>query len=129
MKKSTKKKIVKAAKKTPTSIIVCALLFLLIGAGSGFMTSKILTENDTFEIVGEQTINLNIGDTYNDKGAKAIEFNKDISSDIVVSGLDKIDTSKEGKYQIIYSLNSKRYKDIKRVRYVIVSSESGDNNE
>lgn len=129
MKKSTRKKIVKSVKKIHTSIIVCTVLFLIIGVGSGFACAKFLTKNDTFSIIGEQTIYLKVGDTYTDSGAKAIEFNKDITSEIVVIGLDKIDTSKEGKYQIIYSLNTKRYKDIKRVRYVIVTSESGDSNE
>ena len=128
MKKSTKKKIVKTIKKTNKSILICFVLFLIIGLASGYGVAKYLTQNDTFEIVGEQTIELNLNDAYIDQGAIAIEFNKDISSEIQVEGLEQVDTSKEGKYIIIYKLNSKRYKDIKRVRYVIVK-ESGDSNE
>jgi len=129
MKKSTQKRIVKTVKKTNKSLLICTVLFLLIGLGCGFGVTKYLTRNDTFEIIGNQTITLNIDDTYTDLGAIAIEFNKDISSEIVVEGLEEIDTSKEGKYMIVYRLSSKRYKDIKRVRHVIVSAESGDNNE
>ena len=128
MKKSTKKKIVKTIKKTNKSILICFVLFLIIGLASGYGVAKYLTQNDTFEIVGEQTIELNLNDAYIDQGAIAIEFNKDISSEIQVEGLEQVDTSKEGKYIIIYKLNSKRYKDIKRVRYVIIK-ESGDSNE
>ena len=121
------KKIIKTVKKTNASILICLILFLSIGIGSGFATAKYLTRNDTFEIIGEQTIELNLNEEYNDLGAKAIEFNKNISDQIVVEGLEEIDTSVAGKYAIIYKLNSKRYKDIKRVRYVIVT-ESGDIN-
>ena len=128
MKKSTQKKMIKAIKKTNKSILVCSILFLLIGIVSGYGTAKYLTRNDTFEIIGDKTITLNLNDTYTDSGAKAIEFNKDITDEIIVEGLEDIDTSKEGKYMIVYRLNSKRYKDIKRVRYVVVK-ESGDSNE
>lgn len=128
MKKSTQKKMIKAIKKTNKSILVCSILFLLLGLVSGYGTAKYLTRNDTFEIIGDKTITLNLNDTYTDSGAKAIEFNKDINDEIIVEGLEDIDTSKEGKYMIVYRLNSKRYKNIKRVRYVVVK-ESGDSNE
>ena len=128
MKKSTQKKMIKAIKKTNKSILVCSILFLLLGLVSGYGTAKYLTRNDTFEIIGDKTITLNLNDTYTDSGAKAIEFNKDITDEIIVEGLEDIDTSKEGKYMIVYRLNSKRYKNIKRVRYVVVK-ESGDSNE
>ena len=129
MKKSDQRKITKAIKNTNKSIILCFIIFLVLGLGAGFATSKILTLNDTFEIIGEQTITLNVGETYNDEGARAIEFHKDISDQIVIEGLEQIDTSVEGEYIIIYTLNSKRYKNIQRVRYVIVTSESGDSND
>ena len=128
MKKSTQKKMIKAIKKTNKSILVCSILFLLLGLVSGYGTAKYLTRNDTFEIIVDKTITLNLNDTYTDSGAKAIEFNKDITDEIIVEGLEDIDTSKEGKYMIVYRLKSKRYKNIKRVRYVVVK-ESGDSNE
>ena len=82
---------------------------------------------DTFEIIGEQTITLNLDDTYSDAGFKAIEFNKDVSSKVVVEGLDSVDTSTEGVYTISYTLNSSLYKNVKLYRYIVV--ESGENNE
>jgi hypothetical protein len=126
--KKIKRNLVKTVKKANKSILICFVLFFIIGLGSGFVSAKALTKNDTFKVNGEQTIELNINDEYTDQGAIAIEFNKNISSEIIVEGLDKVDTSKEGKYIITYTLNSKRYKNIKRIRYVIVK-ESGDSND
>ena len=127
MNKRTQKAVIRAVKKAHKSIIICFLLFLVLGIGAGGATTYVLTRNDTFEIIGEKTINLTIDDTYTDEGAKAIELNKDISSEIKVEGLDLVDTSKEGVYTITYILNSKIYKNIKLYRYVVV--ESGENNE
>ena len=131
MKKGTqraiKKAAIKAVKKTHKSIIICFLLFLILGIGAGGATTYVLTKNDTFEIIGEKTINLTIDDTYTDEGAKAIELNKDISNEIKIEGLELVDTSKEGVYIITYTLDSKLYKNIKLYRYIVV--ESGENNE
>ena len=129
MKKSTQRKIVRTIKRSNKALLICSILFLIIGAGLGYYSVTTFTQNDTFEIIGEQTITLNIGDTYSDQGAKAIEFNKDISSMIVTEGIDDVDTSKRGVYTITYTLNSTRYKMIKHYRYIIVNTESGDNNE
>ena len=122
-----KKAAVKTIKKTHKSIIICFISFLILGIGGGFATIGVLTSNDTFEIIGEQTITLNLDDTYRDAGFKAIEFNNDVSSKVVVEGLDSVDTSTEGVYTISYTLNSSLYKNVKLYRYIVV--ESGENNE
>lgn len=55
------------------------------------------------ELIGNDEITLNVGDKYNEQGAKAIDSNgKDVSKQIKIEG--SVDTSKPGDYMIIYSI-------------------------
>lgn len=59
----------------------------------------------SIELVGDEEINLNVGDTYKEYGAKAVDSNgNDVSSKIQVD--NSVDTSKKGEYTVIYSIGN-----------------------
>lgn len=121
-----KRKINKIVKKTNKSILVCIILFFIIGFVGGYAAIFMFTQNDTFEIVGDKNITLNLNQEYIEQGAKAISFSKDISQNIKIE--TDLDISKEGEYTVIYTVkDSFKYKDIKRVRYVTVTNGSDTN--
>lgn len=122
-----KKQVKKAIRKTPKSILICIILFLILGFAIGYTSILIFSRNDTFEINGSKNITLNLNEEYKEQGAKAIAFGKNITNNIVIDG--NVDTSTEGEYLVVYTIKSSfKYKDIKRVRYVTVVN-GGDNNE
>ncbi len=116
--KRVSKKVEKTLKKINTKILAVSLIFLMLGLIFGAFSCYFITKNDTFEIVGEKEITINKGDTYLDKGARAISFGKDVSSDITVEG--EVDTSVADVYVIKYKCSNFKYKDIVKVRYVTV---------
>ena len=118
MKKSTKNKIKKAAKKVSTTTkVICALLFILFACGGAFAVYTV-TKNDTFELIGESLIELNVGDDYIEQGAKAIAFGKDISSEVKVKGI--VNTQVEGEYLLKYTVDNFRFKGYTLYRKVVV---------
>lgn len=116
-----KKKITK--KKIGLFVFV---LILAIGGVAGFFTAKYVTRNDIFEIIGEKTITLSLGQTYQDEGARAISFGRDISSKIVTES--DVDYSKEGTYYIKYTVEDIRYRNIERYRTIVITSEVTNEN-
>ena len=55
------------------------------------------------ELIGDEEITLNVGDKYNELGAKAINSNGiDVSKNIKIDS--NVDTTKTGEYMVIYSL-------------------------
>lgn len=123
-KSKVEKTIDKQRKAHPVAFLI-VVIFLVIGAVAGFFTTKYLTRNDKFEIIGDQTITLNIGETYEDEGAVAISFGKDISADIKVE--NNIDNTKEGRYYIKYTIDNFRYNGVVKYRYIVYVG--GGNNE
>lgn len=124
MKKKTKKTI----KKVPKSIYICLFLFLSLGLIGGYFTVNILTKNDTFELIGEKNITLNLNQEYSEQGVKVISFGKNLNDKVEIAS--DLDTSKEGEYTIIYTIkDSYKYKNIKRVRYVSVRNGSDQDAE
>ena len=120
MAKRSKKKIEKVKKKHPFAFIVVIALFA-VGIFGGYFLVKTLTENDTFELIGEKYITLTLGQSYQDEGAKAVFFGKDISGEIVTE--NNIDYSSVGQYYIKYEYSNFLYKDITIYRYVTIISE------
>ena len=69
---------------------------------------------------GSSTINLKVGDTYTEQGAKATdETDGDLTSKIETSGT--VDTSKAGTYTITYTVKNSQDKSAKATRTVKVS--------
>ena len=126
-KKSKIEKAVDKQKKAHPIAFFLVVLFLAVGAVCGYFVTKHLTRNDKFEILGEQTITINLGeDLPQDEGAVAISFGRDISSRIVVE--DNINTEKAGRYYIKYTVDDIRYNGVVKYRYIIILApeESGD---
>lgn len=113
-----KKKLKKTIKKIHKSIFLCIFIFLILGVLIGFAGVSMLTNNDTFELIGNKNITLQLNEEYKELGVKVISFGKDLKNEVIIES--NLDTSKEGEYTIIYSVNSKKYKNIKRVRYIKV---------
>ncbi len=56
-------------------------------------------------LIGAATINLNVGDTYNEQGATASDnIDGDISANIVIAG-DAVDTNNAGTYVVTYNVS------------------------
>lgn len=120
MAKRSKKNIEKVKKKHPFAFIVVIALFA-VGIFGGYFTVKTLTKNDTFELIGEKHITLTLGQSYQDEGAKAVFFGRDMSGEIVTE--NNIDYSSVGQYYIKYEFSNFLYKDITIYRYVTIISE------
>ena len=57
----------------------------------------------TIELIGDEEITINVGDKYNELGAKAKDSNgNDASSKISIDS--NVDTSTKGEYMVIYSI-------------------------
>lgn len=117
--KKVNKHVKKAVKKVnPFVMLLFVLIFAGCGVGGYFIASHI-TRNDKFEIIGEKTINLTLGQTYEDEGAVAISFGRDISEKIEVE--NTIDFTKAGQYYIKYTVADLRYSGIDRYRIITIS--------
>lgn len=112
-----KREIKKDFKKNPIGYIL-AIVFLVLGLAAGGSACYFLTKDDTFNIKGDSIVKLSVGDEYTESGYEATSFGKDISSDITIEG--KVDTSTSGVYVIKYKCNHLRFKDVVRIRYVVV---------
>ena len=111
----------KAVKKTHTATVVLAILFFVFGCIGGVIVSMQLTKNDKFELNGEKTVYLEIGEKYIEQGVTVISFGKDVSDKITTGGdFGTMNTDIEGVYQIVYKIDDLRWGDYQRVRIVIV---------
>ena len=112
-------------KRLKKKILLFFTLFLILGTAIGYFGSIWLTKNDTFELIGDKNITLNINDEYDEQSVKVISYGIDLKDKVSIDS--NIDTSKEGEYRVIYTVNSLKYKNIKRVRYITVRNGSENN--
>lgn len=111
----------KAVKKTHIATVVLTVLFFVIGCVGGVIISMQFTKNDKFELIGDKTVFLEIGEKFVEPGVTVISFGKDVSDKITVGGdFATMDTNLEGVYQIVYKIDDLRWGDFQRVRTVIV---------
>ena len=136
-KSKVKRKVKSKAKRISAASYVIWVLALALGIALGAFACYFLCRNDGFELKGNKEISIQLGGEgscgiYIDKGAKVISFGRDISRDVKVStnleevgdGEYNIDTSKEGVYYIIYTVEDIRFGDVKRVRTIRVGGEN-----
>lgn len=116
----------KAVKKSHKGVLLLALLFLVIGAAAGAAVSWFMTKDDRFVLNGEKEITLAVGEAYEEQGAEVISFGRDISENVVISG-DTVEATKEGVYQIVYSVEDLRWGEYQLVRVVTVGDGDPDN--
>lgn len=137
--KLNKKKIKRSLKKP---IILCAVIFFVIGIVGGFFAINYLTKNDCFVMTkysnGETDISIGAGEeysSYQEIGVKCIAFNKDISSSVKIeyfyreditkdyTQVSGVDCEKSGIYYVTYTVDNIKYKTVKLIRNVIVTRE------
>ena len=116
-----KKELKKQAKKNPL-VVLLLVVFLAVGALGGFFGAKLITQHDTFQLVGQQELTLKVGEQYKEEGVKIISFGRDISSQ--AKSESTVDTSVAGKYYVKYTVDDLRFKGVVRYRYITVVEES-----
>ncbi len=119
-KKSNLEKTINKQKKAHPVAFLLVVLFLVVGAVAGYFVVQYLTKNDKFELIGEQTITLSLGETYEDEGAVAVSFGRDISDRIVVeTDIPENEIAEAGRYYIKYTIDDIRYSGVVKYRYII----------
>lgn len=82
-------------------IIIISLIILIVLVS--ITTSFYFSLSNSFKINGKKTVTITYNKEYEEKGAKAKIFNKDISKKIKIK--TNVDTKKVGKYKVKYKLN------------------------
>lgn len=120
--KEAQKKINKTVKKSHKGYFIVIFLSLAIGLAGGFFGASYITRNDCFELNGQKSVQLSVGETleYTDEGISYVSFGKDLSDSVTVetnmtlqsNGTYTADTSAESEYYIIYHISAGRCKDM-----------------
>lgn len=105
----TSKKVKKELSKFSSVAKMLALILFVVGVIGGVFTTYYFTRNDTFQIIGETEIHLNVGEEYIEQGVKIIAFGKDISDQVIIKGT--VNTSIEDVYVLKYTVNNFRFKN------------------
>lgn len=82
-------------------IIIISLIILIVLVS--ITTSFYFSLSNSFKINGKKTVTITYNKEYEEKGASAKVFNKDISKKIKIK--TNVDTKKVGKYKVKYKLN------------------------
>lgn len=135
--KSTSKRASRAMRKSSIAW-VAVLIVLVVGFVGGFFAQKYAFANDTYAMVGEDTIYIGGEETtatYTEQGVKCIAFGKDCSKDCTVKyyyrtdisekevEVDEVDETKAGIYYAVYSTKASKYKSVTLIRNIIVYGE------
>lgn len=126
-KKSNLEKAVDKQKKAHPVAFLLVVLFLVVGAVAGYFTVQYLTRDDRFEIIGEQTVTLKVGEEYVDEGAVAISFGRDISDKVEID-TSNIDNTKADRYYVKYTVDDIRYNGVVKYRFVVFVDEIATEN-
>ena len=133
------KKAQKALKKLHKGYLIVMVVTLLIGVAVGAYYAYTLTANDKFELIGEKSSTVRVGDTlsYTDEGIKCTSMGKDVSDKVQIrtnmtrSADGKTftgSTDTEGEYFIEYTITEGRFQGLSRVRiFTIEDTENGNN--
>ncbi len=128
-------------KRIHTATKVLAVLFLVIGIGVGGAVCFLLSKNDRFELKGDTSFSISVGDsyTYEEQGVEAVCFGRDVSGKLQVeteltqdeNGNYIIPTDKEGVYTITYTVDAWKFQKgengvIKRIRTFTVNAAEED---
>lgn len=129
-KKSNIEKSIDKQKKAHPVAFLLVVIFLVVGTVAGYFTVRYLTRDDRFELIGEQTITLNLGETYIDEGAVAISFGRDVSDRIVVeTDIPENEIVESGRYYIKYTIDDIRYSGVVKYRYIVYLEETSSQND
>ena len=132
------KKVVNKAEKTykknhPVTVLLI-VIFFVVGAIGAFITCNII-QKDTFELVGESKVTLNVGGEYVEpslnEAIRCISFSSNAIDSVSINDEETTYTNDsaqtEGIYYIVYQSSNFKYKNIKRIRTIVVNTvSSGD---
>ena len=136
-KSKAKRKVKSKAKKISAISYFIWIIALAGGIALGAFACSFICRNDRFVLKGKSEYTIEVAGEgssviFSDKGATVISFGKDISKKVDVStdlaGSDgdyTIDTSKEGTYYLVYTVDDVRFGNIKRVRTIHVVGGDG----
>lgn len=133
------KKVVNKAEKTykknhPVTVLLI-VIFFVVGAIGAFITCNIIQKDDTFELVGESKVTLNVGGEYVEpslnEAIRCISFSSNAIDSVSINDEETTYTNDsaqtEGIYYIVYQSSNFKYKNIKRIRTIVVNTvSSGD---
>ncbi len=132
--KKNKKRAKSAIKKSKIAWIPVIFVLLMAFAG-GFFAHKLAFKNDTYAMIGEDTIFIGVEEQqqkYTELGVTCIAFNKDYSKDCTVKyyhrtsleesevEVEKVDETKPGIYYAVYTCPANKYKKVTLIRNIIV---------
>ena len=88
------------------TMTLCAVLlgFTACNDDNDALTDSVLTTYPKFTMLGDEFTEVNLGDEYVDAGCTATMGGVDVTSQIVTTGLDEIDTSLAGFYYVTYTI-------------------------
>ena len=115
----------KQAKKRLSLIFL--MIFFVIAVVCGYFVARHITRNDVFEIIGEKEITISIGESYQDEGARAISFGRDITDKI--KSESTVNNEVAGSYYIKYTVDDIRYNGVARYRVIIVVDPNAETSE
>lgn len=129
-KSKLKKQVEKGLKNLhPLTQFVMAIVFVVSVLGT-FVVSLVLQKDDTFELIGEDTITLNVGGTYVEPSLedaiKCVSFGRDITSNVIINEEEStydpnISPNSAGTYYIVYETTDFKYSGIYRIRTIVVN--------
>ncbi|MBE7075448.1 MAG: DUF5011 domain-containing protein [Clostridiales bacterium] len=84
LKNKTKSSAKTALKNTSAKVFLFAFLFLIVGAVLGAGAWWFVCRNDCFELVGEETVSITLGESYKDEGVEIVSFGKDVEPLVMI---------------------------------------------
>ena len=107
MKKNQKdydvEKLLKQNKRLRLALEIIVLFLILVIIGLFYYKKNIIQFK--FELNGDKFVTINIGEKYEEKGFKAVIYDKDAKKNVIVTS--NLNTDKVGKYEIKYRLYNK----------------------
>ena len=100
-------------------LLIAVLIFIFLGCAGGYFLGEHIVKNDKFEVIGEKTIVLTVGQDYVEQGVNVIALGKKVANDKIKIKSD-VDTTKAGNYIVEYRVNHIRFKNVVKYRAVIV---------
>ncbi len=95
---------------------IVLVVVLAFGVLIGSMVSYFVSKDDCFVLLGDDEVQLEVGQVYVDPGVKIVEFGKDISDQVVKTGsfmeLENGTSMEEKSYFIDYSIESTKYSKV-----------------
>lgn len=124
------KEVKKVLKKHITGVsLFFALVFLVVGMIGGYVLYNITAEDEVgetkIELLGNEVININLGETYTEPGYTFIINGEDYSESVHKDGV--VDSSKVGTYLINYYLKNGNFNiTLTRVVNVLGGESNGE---